>query len=89
MLEDEFMKIWCPLTGNLWKGEDTADVAQELYEIAIGKKKAQQYWDGALIKKQGKRTLTLVRSHLLEALSSSHASIREWGRLIAKEQEHA
>ena len=75
MLEDELNQLW----------------GKESYILKAGATWARLDYNYAYYAPRASHTChctaILIREHLLEALSSPNAYIREWGKLIAKEQD--
>ena len=82
MLEDDIKELWDLGGGTFpWRQFNAAS--------------AQRYFDGATFHDHPERwrlsikTKRLVKENLFEALCSPNEYIREWGRLVMKEQEDA
>lgn len=89
MIEEEVCEIWVhearlmrPISF-YWDRAYTERVARYDYQTAIGLLEDTVPWR----KGRCKRTLVLLKERILEALTSSSAYIRQWGRLIGEEKD--
>jgi hypothetical protein len=83
MLEEEIGKIW---SAALWGLNGEVEEARKDYDFSRGPRPPGKRKCETRLWLLCDKTSKLIREHLLEALSSPNAYIREWGRLIMEEQ---